>query len=170
MVFPVVMYGCESWTIQKAERQIINAFELWRWRRLFRDPWTARRSSQSILMEISPEYWLEVLMLKLKHQYFGQVMWRTDYLKRSWCWERLKAGGEGDSRGWVGWMASPTQWTWVEQTPGVGDGQGGLSCCSPWGCKELDTTERLNWTDAVMSIQVPLGSVFFFLSRDRERG
>ena len=111
MAFPVVMYGCESWTIKKAERQIIDAFELWYWRRLLRIPWTARRSNQSILKEISPEYSLEGLMLKLKLQYFGYLMRRTR--QRPWCWERLKVGGEGDDRKWDGWMASLTQWTWV---------------------------------------------------------
>ena len=111
MVFPVVMYGCESWTIKKAKRQRIDAFELWCWRRLLRVLWTARRSNQSILKEISPGCSLEGLMLKLKLQYFGHLMWRT-YWKRPWCWQRLKAGGEGDDRGWDGWMASPTQWTW----------------------------------------------------------
>ena len=83
MVFPVVMYGCESWTIKKAEHQIIDAFELWCWRRLFRVPWTARRSNQSILKEISPEYSLEGLMLKLKLQYFGHLMRRTDSLEKT---------------------------------------------------------------------------------------
>ena len=94
MVFPVVMCGCESWTIKKAECWRIDAFELWCWRRLLRDSWTARRSNQSILQEISPECSLEWLMLKLKLQYFGHLMWRT-HLKRPWCWERLRAGGEG---------------------------------------------------------------------------
>ena len=83
MVFPVVMYGCESWTIEKAEHQRIDAFELWCWRRLLRVPWTARRSNQSILKEISPEYSLEVLMLKLKLQYFGHLMGRSDRLEKS---------------------------------------------------------------------------------------
>ena len=82
MVFPVVMYGFESWTIKKAEHRRIDAFELWRWRRLFRVPWAARRSNQSILKEISPGYSLEGLMLKLKLQYFGHLMWRADSLKR----------------------------------------------------------------------------------------
>ena len=113
MVFPVVMYGCESWTINKPEHQRINAFELWCWRRLLRVPWTGRRSNQSILKEISPKYSLEGLMLKLKLQYFGHLIRRTDSLERPWFWERLKAGGEGDDRGWDGWMASPTQWIWV---------------------------------------------------------
>ena len=104
MVFPGVMYGCESWTIKKAEHQRIGAFELWRWRRLFRVFWTARRSNQSILKEISPEYSLEGLTLKLKLQYFGHLMRRTDSWNRPWCWERLKVGGEGDNRGWDSWM------------------------------------------------------------------
>ena len=114
MVFPVVIYGCESWTIKKAECQRIDAFELWCWRRLLRVPWTARRSNQSMLKEISPGCSLEGLMLKLKRQYFGHLMWRADfYWKRPWCWERLKAGVEGDDRGWDDWIASLTQWTWV---------------------------------------------------------
>ena len=113
MVFPRVMYGCESWIIKKTEYQRIDTFELWCWWRLLRVPWTTRRSNQCILKEISPEYSLEGLMLKLKLQYFGHLMWRTDSFKRPWCWERLKAEGEGDNRGWDGWMASPIQWTWV---------------------------------------------------------
>ena len=112
MVFPVVMYGCENWTIKKAEHQRIDAFELWCWRRLLRVPWTARRSNQFTLKEISSEYPLEGLTLKLQFQYFGHLMQRT-YLKRPWCWARLKAGREGDNRGWDGWIASLTWWTWV---------------------------------------------------------
>ena len=113
MVFPVVMYGCESWTIKKAACQRIDAFKLWCWKRLLRVPWTARRSNQSILKEISPEYSLEGLMLKLKLQYFGHVKQELTYWKRPWWWERLKTGGEGDDRGSDGWMASLTWWTWV---------------------------------------------------------
>ena len=114
MVFPVVMYGCESWTIKKAECRRIDAFELWCWRRLLRVPWTTRRSNQFILKESSPRCSLEGVMLKLKLQYFGHLMWRADsFDKRPWCWERLKAEREGDDRGWDGWMASLTQWTWV---------------------------------------------------------
>ena len=112
MVFPVVTYGCESWTIKKAERGRIDAFELWCWRRLLRVPWTARRSNQSILKEISHEYSLEGLMLKLKLQYLGHLMWKAESLEKTLIWERLRAGEEGN-RGWDGWMASPTQWTWV---------------------------------------------------------
>ena len=113
MVFPVVMYGCESWTIKKTERRRIDAFELWCWRRLLRVPWTARRSNKSILKGINPEYSLEGLTLKLKLQYFGHLMQRTDSLEKTLRRERLKVGREGDDRGWDGWMASPTQWTWI---------------------------------------------------------
>ena len=113
MVFPVVMYGCESWTLKKAECWRIDAFELWCWGRLLRVPWAARRSNQSILKEISPGCSLESLMLKLKLQYFGHLIQRGDSLEKTWCWERLRAGGEGDDRGWDGWMASLTRWTWV---------------------------------------------------------
>ena len=107
------MYGCESWTVKKAERWRMDAFELWCWRRLLRVPWTARRLNQSILKEISPEYSLEGGMLKLKRQYFGHLMQEPTHWKRPWCWERLKAGGEGDDRGLDSSMASLTQWTWV---------------------------------------------------------
>ena len=95
MVFPVVMYGCESWTIKKAEHRRIDAFELWCWR-LLRVPWTAKRTNQSILKEISPEYSLEGLMLNLKFQYFGHLMQRTDSLEKTLMMGRLTAGGEGD--------------------------------------------------------------------------
>ena len=111
MAFPVVMYGWESWTIKKAERWRIDAYELWCWRRLLRVPWTARRYNLSIPKEISPEYSLEGLMLKLKLQCFGHLMRRADSLEKSWrlkkdwrYWERLKVEGEGDNRGWDGWM------------------------------------------------------------------
>ena len=112
MVFHVVMYECKSWTIKKAARERINAFELWCWRRLLRVPWTARSSNQSILKEISPEYSLEGLMLRLKFQYLAMWCEELIHLKRPWCWERLTTGGKGDSRGWDDWMASLTQWTW----------------------------------------------------------
>ena len=113
MVFPVVMYGCESWTIKKAECRRIDALELWCWRTLLRVPWAARKSNQSILKEINPGCSLEGLMLRLRLQYFGHLMWRITRWKRPWCWEGLGAGGEGDDRGWDGWRASPTRWTWV---------------------------------------------------------
>ena len=99
MVFPVVMYGCESWTVKKAELRRIDAFELWCWRRLLRVPWTARRSNESILKEISPRCSLEGLMLKLKLQYFGHVMQRTDSLEKTLMMGKIEGGGEGDDRG-----------------------------------------------------------------------
>ena len=113
-----VMHGCESWTVKKAEHWRIDAFKLQCWRRLLRVPWTARRSSQSILKEISSGCSLEGLMLKLKLQYFGHLMQRFDSLEKLLWWEGLGAGGEGDDRGWDGWMASPTRWTWVSVNSG----------------------------------------------------
>ena len=113
MVFLVVMYGCESWTIKKAECRRIDAFELWYWRRLLRVSWTARRSNQSILKEISPGCSLEGLMLSWNSNTLVTWCEELTHLKRPWCLERLRAGGEGDNRRWEGRMASPTQWTWV---------------------------------------------------------
>ena len=113
MVFPVVTYGCESWTINKAECQRIYVFELWYWRRLLRVSGTARRYNQSILKEISPGCSLEGLMLKLKLQYLATCCEELTHLKKSWCWERLKTGAEGDDRGWDSWMASLTRCPWV---------------------------------------------------------
>ena len=113
MVFPVVMYGCESWTMKKDECQRIDAFELWGWRRFLRVPWTAKRSNQSILKEISPGCSLEGQMLKLKLQYLATLCEEQIHWKRPWCWERLNAGREGNDRGWDGWMALLTRWTWV---------------------------------------------------------
>ena len=111
MVIPVVMYRCESCIIKKAEHWRIDVFELWCWRRLLRVSWTARRSNQSILKEISPEYSLEGLMLELKLQNFGHLMRRTNSLAKTLMLGKI--GGEGDNKGWDGWMASPTWWTWV---------------------------------------------------------
>ena len=148
MVFPVVMDGCESWTVKKADCRRIDAFELWCWRRLLRVPWTARRSNQSIL-QISPGCSLEGLMLKLKLQYFDHLpdgeswlIWKDSNAGKYWGQEE-KGAKEEEMVGWhhrhnghgFGW------------TPGVGDGQGGLACCGSWGRKESDTTEQLNWTE-----------------------
>ena len=142
MVFPVVRYGCESWTVKKAEHWRIDAFELWYWRRLLRVPWTARRSNQSILKEISPGIALEGMMLKLKLQYFGHLMRRVDSLEKI-----LMLGGIGEKG-----MTEDEMAEWhhrfdgheFEQAPGVGEGQGSLVCYSPWDLKESDMTERLN--------------------------
>ena len=148
MVFPLVMYGCESWTVKKAEHQRIDAFELWCWRRLLRVPWTARRSNQSILKEISPGYSLEGLMLKAE----TPVLWPPD--EKSWLtgkdsdagrdWGQEEKGmTEDEMAGWH-YRLNGHEFEW---TPGVGDGQGGLAYCNSWGRKESDTTERLNWTE-----------------------
>ena len=150
MVFPVVMYGCESWTIKKAECRRTDALELWCWRRLLRVPWTARRSNQSILKEISPECSLEGLMLKLKLQYFGHLMWRAGSFKKTLMLGKIEGRRRrGRQRNkMVGWhhRLNGHGFGW---TPGVGDGQGGLVCCSPGGHKESDTTEQLNWTQLI---------------------
>ena len=141
MVFPVVMHGCESWTIKKAECQRIDAFELWCWRRLLRVPWTARRSNQSILKEISPEYSLERLMLKLKLQYFGHMMRRTDICKDPDAgkdWRREKGKTEDEMVGWHHWLNGHE----FQQAPRVGDGQG----C--WGTAVHGVAKsqaQLNW-------------------------
>ena len=148
MVFPVVMYECESWTLKKAERQRIDAFELWCWRRLLRVPRGARRSNQPILKEISPGVFFERNDAKAETPILwpphvkSWLIWKDSDAGRDWEQEEKgttedeMAGGhhrlDGHGFGW---------------TPGVGDGQGGLACCNSWGCKELDTTERLNWTE-----------------------
>jgi len=134
MVFPVVMYGCESWTVKKAESWRIDAFELWCWRRLLRVPWTARRSNQSILKEISPGISLEGMRLKLKLQYFDHLMWRVDSLEKTLMLGRIggrrRRGREDEMAGWHHWLdGRESKWT-----PGVGDGQEGLACCDSWGC------------------------------------
>ena len=149
MIFPVVTYGCESWTVKKAECLRIDVFELWYSRRLLRVPWPARRSNQSILKEISPRRSLEGLMLKLKLQYFGHLMLRVSWLigkdsdaGRDWRQEE-KGTTEDEMAGWHHQLDGHK----FEWTPGVGDGQGGLACCNSLGCKESDTTERLDWTE-----------------------
>ena len=144
MVFPVVMYGCKSWTTKKAECQRTDAFELWCWRRLLRVPCTARRSNQWILKGINPEYSLEGRCWSWNSNPLATWCEEVTHWKRPWCWGRLKARREGDNRGWDGWMASPTQLTWVEQAPGVADGQRSLVYCVPWGCKSQ--TWLSNWT------------------------
>ena len=160
MVFPVVMHGCESWTIKKTEHWKIDAFELWCWRRLLRVPWTARRSNQSILKEINPGCSLEGLMLKLKLQYFGHLMQRADSSEKTLMlgkpegrrrkgWQRMR---------WFGWHHRQ-KGHGLGWTPGDGDGQGGLACCDSWGRKESDTTERLKWTELCAST-LPLQLIF----------
>ena len=146
MVFPVVMYGCESWTIKKAECQRTDAFELWCWRRLLKVPWTAGRSNQSIPKEVSPEYSLERLMLKMK--YFGHLMWRTKLIGKDPDAGKDRSQEEKGTteNEMVGWHYRLDE-LGFEQTLGVSDGQGNLACCSPWGCK----SQTLNcWTEHLM--------------------
>ena len=149
MVFLVVVYGCESWAVKKTERQRIDAFELWCWRRLLRVPWPASRSNQPILKEISPGFSLEGMMLKVKLQYFGHMIEELTHWKIPWCWEGLRAGGEGDDRGWDGWMASPTwltsvwvysrRWWWIGR-PGMLRFMGSQRVRHDWATE-------LNWTE-----------------------
>ena len=149
MVFPIGMCRCEIWTIKKAKCQRIDAFELWCWRRLLRVPWTAKRSDNSILKDISPEYSLEGLILKLKLQYFGYLMWRTN------SFEKTLMLGKIEGRRRRGWQ----RMRWLD---GIIDSMdvllsrlqelASLSCCSPWGCKELDMTEELNWTELILLV------------------
>ena len=136
----MITYNCESWSIEKAECRIIDAFELWCWRRLFRVPWTAR-SNQSVLKEINAEYSLEGLMLKL--QYFGHLMWTVDSLEKTLDagkdWGQKKVS-ENEMAGWHHWCNGHE----FGQTLGDGVGQGGLARCSSWGGKESDRTGQLN--------------------------
>ena len=156
MVFPVVMYGCETWSIKKYERRRINGFERWCWRRLLRVSWTARRSNHSILKKISPRISLEGMMLKLKLQYFCHLMRRVDSLERLWCWERLGAGGEGDDRGWGGWMASLTRWTWVWVNSGSWWWTGRPGVLWFMGLQRVghDWATELNWTGVSWEMQI----------------
>ena len=154
------MDGCESWTMKKAEHRRIDAFALLCWRRFLRVPWTARRSNQSILKGSSPEYSLQGLMLKLKLQYFGHLMRRVDSMEKTLMLGKIEGrrrrGQEDEMVGWhhrldghgFGW------------TLAVGDGQGGLTCCSSWGHKESDTTERLNWPESLFCIYNGIGTGF----------
>ena len=142
MVFPVVMYGCKSWTVKKAECQRMEAFELWCQRRLLRVPWTARRSKQPILKEFSPGCSMEGLMLKLKLQYFGHMIQKADSFEKILMPGKIE-GRRRRGRQMVGWhhRHNGRGFGW---TLGVGDGQGGLVCCGSWGHRGSDTTERLN--------------------------
>ena len=145
MVFPVVMYGCDSWSIKKAECRRIDAFELWCWKRFLRVPWTARRSNQSILKEISPGCSLEGLMLKVKFRYSGHLMQRTDSLEKTLMLGKVEGGRRrGRQRmKWLDVITNSKDISLSKLRELVMD-KGGLACCSPRNRKELDTTERLN--------------------------
>ena len=147
MVFPVVMYQCESWTMKKAEYQRIDAFVLWCWRRLLRVPWNARRSNQSMLKEISPEYSLEGLVLKPKLQYFGHLMQITNSLEKTLMLAKI-GGGEGDNKGLDGCMASLTQWTWVWVNSESWSWTGRPGVLQSMRSQRVrhDCTTELNWT------------------------
>ena len=157
MVFPVVMYGCESWIIKKAECWRIDSFEQWSWKRLLRVPWTARRSNKSILKEINPDYSFEGLILKLTSNTSSTWCEELTHWKRSSCWERLKAGGEGDDRQWDGCMASLIQctWVWVNSrswwwtgTPGALPSMGSQRVGHNWATE-------LNWINSQMMPVLP---------------
>ena len=152
MVFPMVMYGCESWTVKKAECWKIDAFEMWCWRRLSRVPCTAKRSNQSRSNSEGDQPWdfLEGMMLKLKLQYFGHLMRRVDSLEMTDAGrdrgQEKKGTTEDEMAGWHHWLdVCKSEWT-----PRVGDGQGGLVCCDSGGCKVSDTTEQLSWTELMV--------------------
>ena len=140
MVFPIVMYGCESWTIKNAEHWRIDAFELWCWRRLLRVPWTARKSVLGVHWKDWCWSWnsntLPTCCEELTH------------LKRPWCWERLKTGGEGDNRRWDVWMPSQTRWTWIWVNSRILWWTGRPGMLLSMGCEESDMTKQLNWTEA----------------------
>ena len=142
LVFPVVMYECESWTIKKAECWRIDAFELWCWRRLLRIPWTARRSNQSIVKEITRNIHWKDCCSSWNFNTLATWCKELTHWKRPWCWRRLKARGEGDNKGWDGWMASLTLWTWVWASSGSWWWTGKPGMFSPRGRKELDMTEQ----------------------------
>ena len=183
MVFPVVMYACESWTIMKADCQRIDAFELWCWRRLLRVPWTARRSNQSILKEINPGCSLEGLMLKLKlqyfghlilklkPQYFGHLMRRVDSLEKTLMLGGMGAGGEGDDRGWDGWMASPTRWAWVWVNSSSLWWTGRPGVLRLMGSQRVgrDWTTELNWVKLQVYTKIVI-KVWLFLREKATKG
>ena len=157
VVFPVVMHGCESWTVKKAKHWRIDALELWCWRRFVRVSWTARRSNQSILKEISPGGSLEGLMLKLKLQYFGHLMRRVDSLEKTLMLGGIGGRREGDNPGWDGWMASRTRWTWVWVNSGSWWWTGRPGMLRFMGSQRVgyDWVTELNWTELNCFSHIP---------------
>ena len=157
------MYGCESWTVKKAERRKIDAFELWCWRRFLRVSWPARRSNQSTLKEISLGVHWKDWCLDWNSNTLATSWEELTHWKRLWGREGLGAGGEGEDRGWDGWMHHRLDGHEFESTPGVGDGQEGLACCDSWGCKESATTEQLNWNKLIRLDSIKYHITLFFL-------
>ena len=155
IVFPVIMYGCESWTIKNPECWRTDAFEQWYWR-LLRVPWTARRSNQSILKEISPEYSLQGLILKLKLQHFGHQMWRTDSFEKTLMLGKSE-GRRRKGQQMVGWHHQ-FKGHEFERALGIDNGQRGLGCYSPWGRKESDMIEWLKWTELIFILKLTIFS------------
>ena len=155
MVYPVVMYGCQSWIIKKTECQRIDAFELWDWRRLFRIPWTAKRSNQSILKEISPGCLLEGLMLKLKLWILWPPMWSADSFEKTLMLRKIEGRRRGDDRGWDDWMASPTQWTWVwvNSRSWWWTGRPGMLWFVGSQRVRHNWVTELNWTELIAALQ-----------------
>ena len=149
MVFPVVMHGCESWTMKKAEHRRIDAFELWCWRRLLSIPWTARRSNQSILKEISPGCSWKDWCWSWNSSTLATSCEELTHWKRLWCWEELGAGREGDNRGWDSWMASLTRWTWIWVNSGSWwwTGRPGMLRFMRSQRVRHDWVTELNWTE-----------------------
>ena len=165
------MYGCESWTIKKAECWRIDAFELWCWRRLLRVPWTARRANQYILKEISLEYSSEGLMFWSWNSNTLAIWYKElTHLKRPWCWARLKVGREWDDKGWDGWMASPIQWTWVWVNSRSWWWIGRPGMLQSLGSQRVDTTE-LNWTELNWLCEFQLRQVIAcWLKKKKKKG
>ena len=147
MVFPVVMHGCESWIIKKAECWRTDVFELWCCRRLLRVPWTSRRSNQSVLKEINPDYHWKDWCWSWNSNTLATLYEELTHWKRFWCWERLKAGGEGYDRRWDGWMGSPTRWTWVWASSGCWWWTGKPGMLQSMGSQRVghDWATELNW-------------------------
>ena len=163
VVFPVVMYGCESWTVKKAERWRIDAFELWCWRRFLRVPWTPRTSNQFILKEINPGISLEGMMLKLKLPYFGHLMRRVDSLGKTLMLGGVGGRRRGDDPGWDGWMASRTQWTWVWVNSGRWWWTGRPGVLRFMGSQRVghDWATELNWTE-LTAFDYKYGNLIWF--------
>ena len=152
MVFPVVMHGCESWTVKKAECRRIDAFELWCWRRLLRVPWTSKRSNHPFQRRsVLGVHWKDWCWIWNSNTLATSCEELTHW-KRPWCWKGLGAGGQGDRRGWYGWMASPTQWTWVWVNSGSWWWTGKSGVLWFMGLQKVDTTEQLNWTERISNL------------------